>query len=568
MSELLEDIGNPISDSEPSGEDIAMLDSSVENQDWILKYTELRRLVRRAASNSEGVVEISRSILADKSKDLRIASNLCLGLLHQKGFAGFAEGLKGLHILLEQYWDNGLYPSKESSRTRNVSLLDKNLSELIQARKPDKQFFIPTVPTDGDALESIIETAEQIKSIIVEKIPDSSLSLGNIVRAVNERLKQPGIIKKQPKAEEPVAKPGGEPTPTRQSPAAESAQTVERAADTEFSSDLDAVKAIIRSAKFLLEKSIRNVLSYRLLRSVLWYLFVPPSPDKDGKRIALVAVPPDKSGIEELLRNEDWESLVMSCEAAFIQELERGGSSFCLDVQRFLCTALKELIAKSEKAGDDNQKAAYQSVHKVILQETAMFVERFPFIYEMLYSNGVPFADNQTKKWIEESVKPVFAAAGSGSGVKQAGTVSPDDDSSDSASRISEELRMAEELLAKQKWGEALSLMQTGIDSEPTCKGRFRRRLNLASLCLDANQPVMARPLLEDLDKEIERFSLDQWEPNLCLQVWSGLKRCYQELLSQDGQQDKNEFYGEKVERVFEKICRLDIRVALAPNSG
>ena len=88
MSKLLEDIGRPISDSEPSGEDIAMLDSSVENQDWILKYTELRGLVKRAASNSGGVVEISRSILAEKSKDLRIANNLCLGLLHQKGFAG------------------------------------------------------------------------------------------------------------------------------------------------------------------------------------------------------------------------------------------------------------------------------------------------------------------------------------------------------------------------------------------------------------------------------------------------------------------------------------------------
>jgi type VI secretion system protein VasJ len=562
MPELLEDISSPISDSAPSGEDMARLDSSPENQDWILKYAELRGLVRRVASNCDDIVRISRDILTDKSKDLRIASHLCLGSLHQKGFAGLAEALKAYHMLLEQYWDNGLHPQRESARASNITLLDKNLAEAIQAQRADKTFFVPTKPTDGDALEDIKETAEAIKVVLNEKNPDSGSSLDNLVRAVDARLKRPGIIRKQPKSEAPESGAETKDLPRRSGTASReqaAPAAKEEPAGAELSSDLDAIRAVIRAARFLFEKSSRSVVPYRLLRSILWYLFVPPNPDNKGNRIALVAVPPDKSGFEESLKNEDWESLITQCEAAFIQELERGGSSFSLDVQRFLSTALKELADKAEKGGDKAGKDAYEALNKVILQEVAMFVERFPFITEVLYSNKTPFADNQTKKWIEESVKPVFAAAGARSDDESSDDANVDDDS-----RIIDDLRKAEELLARQRWEEALSLMQTGINAEPTCKGRFQRRLNLANLCLDADQPGMARPLLEDLDGEIERFSLDQWEPGLCLQVWTGLKRCYQGLLSGSGQQESDGFYREKADRIFEKICRLDIRAALA----
>jgi hypothetical protein len=83
----------------------------------------------------------------------------------------------------------------------------------------------------------------------------------------------------------------------------------------------------------------------------------------------------------------------------------------------------------------------------------------------------------------------------------------------------------------------------------------------------------MARPLLEQLDEEIERFSLDQWEPSLCVQVWRHLRRCYEELSPTQGQgvlpeQGSNGFYKEKADRVFEKLCRLDIRAAMSPEAG
>jgi type VI secretion system protein VasJ len=557
MSLFLEDILNPISDTMPCGEDIMKLAPSPENEEWIRKYSELRGMTNRIATNSEAIVELCQDILVNKSRDLRIAGYLCQALLHGKGFAGLAEGLRSYHILLEEFWDKGLYPERETGRTKGVVLLDKNLSRDIQAQdREDKNFYIPVKPTDADALEEVKQTAEAIKAILSERFPDQPISMDSLVMAVNGRIRAAGTLLKKP--EQPAA---AQPTPAKE--AAEGEQAEGEPAVSEIKTDLDAAKAVAQAANFLLQKDCKNVVPYRLLRSTLWYMLplFNPEPNASGKRVTQYLPPSGKVKLEKLLEDEDWESLVTECEAVFVERFEAGsGGCFCLDIQRFLCIALKELMSKSEEGGDTGVKEAYEAVHKVILQETAMFVERSPWVTELFYSDETPFVDAQTKNWIEKSVKSVFGTSSNADKMSALPGGEPPEDS-----RISEDFNKATDLLSRQKWGDALDLMQNGIDAEPTCKGRFQRRLNLASLCLDAGQPSMARPLLEQLDEEIERFSLDQWEPSLCLQVWNNLKRCYQELLSQ---QASNGFYQEKVDVLFEKICRLDIRAAMPSSAG
>jgi len=334
---------------------------------------------------------------------------------------------------------------------------------------------------------------------------------------------------------------------------------------------MQAAKAVIQAARFFLEKNMKNPVSYRLLRSSLWYLLpLPdPEPDKEGKRMTPIPFPAGKSKLERLLENEDWESLIRECETVFVDKIEIGGGGcFCLDIQRFLSTALKEMVKASEEGGNMGDKDAYETINKIILQETAMLLERLPWITELLYSNGAAFADNQTKRWIDKSVKTVFGANPNALQSQNVGVVAGGS-SSDGDSQISEEFKKAAELLDKDKWGESIDLMQKGIDTDPTHRGRFQRRLNLAQLCLSAIHPDMARVLLEQLDTEIERFSLEEWEPSLCLQVWTHLSRCYKQTLSQKGQQEDNRVYQEKADMIFEKICRLDIRAAaLATNAG
>ena len=77
----------------------------------------------------------------------------------------------------------------------------------------------------------------------------------------------------------------------------------------------------------------------------------------------------------------------------------------------------------------------------------------------------------------------------------------------------------------------------------------------------------MARPILEQLDKETRRLHLEEWEPALCIQVWSSLKQCYQLILAETEQEDERNLYQDKTNKLFEKICRLDIRAAAESNT-
>ena len=577
MSELLDDISRPISDTAPSGEDIARLEPSTENEEWIQIYAELRGLTNKAASNCDAIVALSQNILANKSKDLRVAGHLVTGLLHQQGFSGFAEGMKAYHTLIQEYWDNGLYPSRDAARGGNVKTLDRRLGQDISAQTGEKEYFIPAKPADAEALEEIKETIDAINAILAEKTADRPASLETLSRAIAGRMKEVGAAAKKAAPPPEVSKPsekkgvGGllrrkSPPPVAAPEQAEAApEAAEEAVAATIKNEIEAAKAVISAAKFLLRKDPTSVAPYRLLRSSLWYMLslFNPEPNRSGKRVTPYHAPIGKTRLEELLRDEEWESLVTECENVFTERFDSaGGGCFCLDIQRFLSIALKELINKADEGGDTRVKTAYEAVHKLVLQETVFLVERYPWITEIYYSNETPFVDGQTKNWIEKTVKPALkTGAGPQPGVPTGGG-SPEGDP-----RISEDYDKATDLLAKEKLVEAVDLLQTGINTEASRRGLFQRRLNLASLCMDAAQPGMARPILEQLDEEIERLSLDQWDPSLCVQVWYQLKRCYQELISKQEQQESDGVYREKSDKVFEKICRLDIRAALTPDA-
>jgi hypothetical protein len=85
----------------------------------------------------------------------------------------------------------------------------------------------------------------------------------------------------------------------------------------------------------------------------------------------------------------------------------------------------------------------------------------------------------------------------------------------------------------------------------------------MAMLCMRGNQPNMARSLLEELDKEIEEFSIDKWEPSLALKVWTNLQKCHK-LLSVGSSIPNKQQFQESASDIFDKICRLDVRHALA----
>lgn len=130
----------PISDSRPAGQDLSFSseldaivqarrfdDPSLDQGDWV---TELKE------ADWEYVTSRCAALLAEKSKDLRLAVWLTEAAARQHHLRGLAEGYRLLAGLCERYWDLGLYPEADGGdqeqRIGNLSWILARTRSLIR----------------------------------------------------------------------------------------------------------------------------------------------------------------------------------------------------------------------------------------------------------------------------------------------------------------------------------------------------------------------------------------------------------------------------------------------------
>jgi len=90
---------------------------------------------------------------------------------------------------------------------------------------------------------------------------------------------------------------------------------------------------------------------------------------------------------------------------------------------------------------------------------------------------------------------------------------------------------------------------------ESSGRGRFRRRVQLAQICLGAGRAELAAPILQDLSGEIERRNLEAWEQaDMLLPPLALLLRCLAKL----------DASAEERQKLYARICRLDPLQALS----
>lgn len=74
---------------------------------------------------------------------------------------------------------------------------------------------------------------------------------------------------------------------------------------------------------------------------------------------------------------------------------------------------------------------------------------------------------------------------------------------------------------------EALAKLLTASDCAPSVRARNRYRLLMARLCLEAERPDLARPIMEELNHLIEELHLERWEsPRWIAEVLEALYQC------------------------------------------
>lgn len=130
LDSLADDLSAPISDGAPVGVDLRE-SADPENIWYVLKdaraaardvertlgVNDVSEIQSEAGAHWRTVVQQGATALRDSSKDLEIASWITEGLTRLHGFAGAASGLSLMQILVEKYWDDGLFPVADEGDT-------------------------------------------------------------------------------------------------------------------------------------------------------------------------------------------------------------------------------------------------------------------------------------------------------------------------------------------------------------------------------------------------------------------------------------------------------------------
>ncbi|MCC6544590.1 MAG: type VI secretion system protein TssA [Nitrospirae bacterium] len=124
---------------------------------------------------------------------------------------------------------------------------------------------------------------------------------------------------------------------------------------------------------------------------------------------------------------------------------------------------------------------------------------------------------------------------------------------------ISEDALWQEALQVMKTSGmkQALNQLLTACNSAPSVRERNRLRLLIARLCLKANRPDLARPIVEELNALIEELHLDRWEsPVWIAEVIDALYQC----LTKSGTDDD----PGRAQTLFQKLCTIDVTRAIS----
>ena len=509
---------DPIQPDQPAGSDVRY------EPEYEQLQAEIDKLSSPSASGGidwKKVSDLAVSILDKKGKDLLVASYLAVSQIHMRRIEGLADGLKVLHDLIEHYWDD-LFPPKKRMRGR-LAAIEWWIEKTITALKG-----ITSQPVAAEKMDTINHTLTQIDSLLTEHLPEPP-PLRPIQRAL-EQISSVSQGQSEPESASAAEPPQPQPSPalkpkTPREPPQTAAPSDE---PQELATESDAQKFITtgmqkvrQAAAFLLEHNSMNAVAYRYRRTAAWSLVSAPPPESNGQTRIPPPAPQVRQALLDFRDSGNWNALIMSAEQRLSQFI------FWFDLNRFSANALASL-------GN-----GYQNACEAVCQETAFFLYRFPTLAELSFSDGCPFADPETRQWLNE------IAIGANSVAEAGAAMSEPADAADETDHMASTLAKARGLAKKKKLPQAVRLFQTELKNCDSQQEALMWRSALCRILIWSKRTDMALPHLELILKDIETYRLVNWDPQLALDglklVWTGytkhtdkeVKRNAQAVLSQ-----------------------------------
>ncbi|MFO8048481.1 MAG: type VI secretion system domain-containing protein, partial [Desulfosudaceae bacterium] len=271
-------------------------------------------------------------------------------------------------------------------------------------------------------------------------------------------------------------------------------------------------------ARYYRDRDLANPLAYRLNRLIAW-LTVDELPlvQDDGNTLLPSPESAIRSGIENQMASGNHETVITTAEDQLRQSL------FWFDLNRFTAQSLEALGGKYNLACD------------MVGAETALLLKRLPGIEKLSFSDGTPFADNETRAWLKtlnQSEEEEAGIPGGGEGDLEAG--------------VKEAENEARGLLRKKEKAEAVALLQDRMASAGSRREGFMYRMALARLFMTMGKNDLAGPHLEEILAAIDGYALETWDPDLAVQ---GLM-----LVHENATMEKNQDKGREVLNRIVKI--------------
>jgi len=511
--ELAELGKQPIRPDQPAGDDVR----------YDPQYEELQAEVDKFSSPSaSGAVDWEKVVnLSQKSKDLLVASYLAIALIQTKKFEGVEIGSRIYRDLVEGHWE-ALFPTKARMRGR-VAAIEwwAEKAEGVLEQLPKGPFAEERI----NALNENLRKVDQLLSEYLEEAPsirpllDFVGSLDAIAPPPEPKAPEPRPALVAPQAPEgSLGTLGAEPSAAT----AEEGPVEVNSPETAQAVLEKAMGDIARLAGYYREENLSNPTAYRLARVAAWSALDSLPPSEDGR----TNIPPPYAvdSLRGLLGEGQDEAVVKSAEENLPECI------VWLDLNFWASEALARL-------GEGHQAAA-----EAVRGETALLLRRLPGLEDLKFSDGTPFAGDDTREWLKG------LSAGSGGAAEGSAGAAADP--------AAKGARQARELIAGGRTAEAVRRMQQGLRGGGSRKDAFHWRVALCRLLAETPEARHALPHIEEILKEIDLFRLEEYDPELALK---GLKVAW------DGYRANAALVPEeKVAEIQGRIARVDVSAAMS----
>lgn len=500
----------PVTDTDFAGEDVRY---SAEFESLENELAKAGSLHQTSTTDWQKIREGSEALLARSSKDLRAAVWLTWSLFQRESYVGLHAGLGALTYLCTHHWDQ-LHPAKARTRVAAFNWLQPRLEQALAESD---------VQADPELFRKVAADLKALDTQLAAKLADDAPLLRPLCRRMETMLAR-----------------ASEPTPENATKV-EQPKVVSLVPSTTSSSpeQVDNSKDAQRTLRTLQDQS-RALCSWwqqqkagdyraiKLARTLLW-LPIDAAPEHNAEHMtALRGLPADRlANYADRLNQGQHTELLNDLEASITR------APFWLDGQHLAWRCLQAINAE-------------QAMYEIEVQ-LAMLLKRLPVLEGLRFHDGVPFASEETRAWISGHVMPHIQAAPAAAHTAQAtGPDKPWD----------EGLISAQAALRKDGLKAAVQMMKHGMAQAKGGREKLFWQLAQARLCFHARKYDLARIQLETLYQLLQQNGLEDWEPDLALQVLSLLHNCC-ELLPQ------SQALRERKDEIYRRLCHLDLEVVL-----